>query len=117
VTVSSRYRNALIALEELNDRLPTESLSILLSGMRINSADGLPMDPSAATDWEEVTRNAHTASPIELIVAYLRLDASRYESVPADLKSLIDAINERGTPERGILESVFSKGVTAEKPY
>ena len=102
------YKLAYAALDAIWRRTPHYSLAILLGGMAINPNDGGSMDPGSLYDWERIAARAKDASQLELILAYLDLDASRYHNVPDDLRDLIEALRQDGTPKRGIVDSVIA---------
>jgi hypothetical protein len=107
--VPESYNLAYAALDAVWEENPSESLSIFLSGMRVNPPDGIPMDPAFLTDWEELTERATSASLLDWIIAYLEHDASLYSEVPSDLQLSIDALRTDGSRERAIVNSVIAK--------
>ncbi|MGA8099736.1 MAG: hypothetical protein WB810_13865, partial [Candidatus Cybelea sp.] len=102
------YKIAFAALDAVWEDNRTDSLAILLGGMAINRNDEVSMDPGALSDWEQITSRAEDASVLDLILAYLDLDASRYRNVPDDLRGLINALRTEGSREREIVDSVIA---------
>jgi hypothetical protein len=101
------YRIAFSALEAIWDEKPSDALGILSGGMRpMDSADD-SMDSGALYDWNKLAAQTLGASELDLILAYLELDASRYRSVPQDLSLLIVALRTEGSREREIVRSVI----------
>jgi hypothetical protein len=62
--------------------LPTDSLAILLGGMRPMSEGQDSMDSGALYDWNQIIREDKNSAELDLILAYLDLDASRYKVLP-----------------------------------
>ena len=54
------------------------------------------------------TQEERGVNELDLILAYLDLDASRYRSVPDDLQQVIDALRTEGSPERNLVDSVIT---------
>ena len=106
--VPESYKIAFAALDAVWEDNRTDSLAILLGGMAINRNDEVSMDPGALSDWEQITSRAEDASVLDLILAYLDLDASRYRNVPDDLRGLINALRTEGSREREIVDSVIA---------
>jgi hypothetical protein len=106
--VPESYKIAFAALDAAWKENPADSLAILLGGMAINRNDEVSMDPGALADWEQITSRAKDASVLDLILAYLDLDASRYRNVPDDLRGLINALRTEGSREREIVDSVVA---------
>jgi hypothetical protein len=108
--VPDSYKIAFAALDAVWQQYPSESLAILLGGMAINRHDEIPMDAGFGDDWRQIARQTNTESTLELIQAFLDLDASRYRygDVPDDLRCLIDALRNEGSPERIIVDSVIA---------
>lgn len=106
--VRESYKIAYAALDAVWKQMPCDSLAILLGGMAISANDDISMDPGSLYDWEQIIARAKDASQLELILAYLDLDASRYRNVPDDLFRLIVALREEGTPERKLVDSVIA---------
>jgi hypothetical protein len=106
--VPDSYKIAFAALDAVWQKYPCESLAILLGGMAINRNDEIPMDSGCEYDWEQVANQSKSSNIVDLILAYLELHASRYEEVPDDLRSLIDALRKEGTPEREVVDDVIA---------
>ncbi len=108
--IPDSYKIAFAALDAIWREHPSESLAIMLGGMAINPNDNVSMDPGVLDDWQHLTAGAAREDVLSLILAYLDLDASRYRKgdVPDDLRHLIDALHQQGTPERGIVDRVIA---------
>jgi hypothetical protein len=103
--IPDSYRVAYAALDALCQQYPTDSLAILLGGMAILRSDETSMNPGCLYDWEQIARKEKGLNQLELILAYLDLDASRYRNVPDDLRHVIDALRTEGSPERKLVDS------------
>jgi hypothetical protein len=105
--IPNSYKIAVAALHALWTRNRTDSLAILLGNMVINASDQQSMDAAALHDWKQVEARSTGSNEVELILAYLELDASRYSEPPEDLLQLIDALRKPQSQERNILNSVI----------
>jgi hypothetical protein len=108
LVIPESYKIAYAALDAVWKEIRSDSLAILLGGMAVNANDEIPMDPGRLDDWQQITVQAKDASELDLILAYLDLEAGRYRDVPADLRHLIDALRTEGTPERRRVDSVIA---------
>jgi hypothetical protein len=106
--VPDSYKIAFAALDAVWHKYPCESLAILLGGMAINRCDETPMDSGSEHDWKEVANQTKSSNIVDLILACLELDASRYEDVPDDLRNLIAVLRKRGTLEREMVDDVVA---------
>jgi hypothetical protein len=108
--IPDSYKIAFAALNAVWEERPTDSLAILLGGMAINRNDEVSMDPSALYDWEQVTNRGKGASELDLILAFLDLDLSRYkrEHIPDDMRRLVNALRTEGSRERQLVDSVIA---------
>lgn len=108
MTSLGAYSKAFSALEALEETTHLESLAELLGDMRINVADGLPMDPAQTQDWSHSTQATHGASdPLATLVHFLEAYAARYETAPTDLYGLIIQLKMEGSAERKVAQSML----------
>lgn len=84
--------------------------------MRVNPPAGTSMDPGALDDWRRISQQRKGASTLDLIIAFLNLDMSRYkrkDQVPDDMQKLVEALNTVGSRERQIVDSVLANEAEA----
>jgi hypothetical protein len=106
--IPESYKVAYEALEAIWKENSSDSLASILSGMQVNESDGVSMDPGALYDWNQIQQQTKQATELDLILAFLELEASRYKNVPDDLHDVINALRANASRERAIADSIIA---------
>lgn len=103
------YELAIRILDAIYEDSQSDSLGGLLGSMRINPADGKPMDPAMLADWNRSTHDPEVHSEVDAVIHFLEQDAERYHDVPIDLDDLISKLKVSGSRYRAIADTIVLK--------
>jgi hypothetical protein len=107
--IPDSFKIAFAALDAVWAERQTEDLAGLLGGMAVKANDQDSMDSAALQDWKTLEARLTDADQVELVLAYLKLNESRYGDFANDISKLIDALRSPDSRERAILDSVIPR--------